>query len=253
MKHSARAIASAMVVMCLFTVISCTKNVEDKAAKHCDIIQMKAPSYFEASDSNTYVFEYNQHGDPVKITPSIIGTGRPYHVFRYDKKHRLSDYIGRYENVAFEFWHRYGYDNKNRIVKDTFYIFGFYDEGPTSDLAPGRRIFTYEYDVKNRIIKTSIEFVFNPSYNSVELHTYDNNGNLIRPGYTYDNKVNYHRTHPVWMFLDADYSENNAVLAVNYNDGGLPTFFNPPDYTETFLHYIPVTHIWYDCKGKKFD
>lgn len=248
-----RAVAPAIAVISLLLVISCKKDVEEKAARHCEIIQMKAPSYFGAPDSNTYVFQYNQKGDPVQITPAVIGTGRPYHVFRYDKKHRMRDYIGRYENAAFEFWHEYGYDNKDRIVKDTMYIFGIYEDGPTSDLAPGRRIFTYEYDAKNRIIKTITEYPFNPTYNSVELFSYDNNGNLIRPGYTYDNKVNYHRTHPIWMFLDADFSENNPVPAVNYNDGGLPAFFNPPDYQETFLHYIPVTHIWYDCKGKKFD
>ncbi len=41
--------------------------------------------------------------------------------------------------------------------------------------------------------------------------TYDHHGNLVVPGFTYDDKINIYQTNPVWQFYYNDYSRNNIT------------------------------------------
>jgi len=54
--------------------------------------------------------------------------------------------------------------------------------------------------------------------------TYDAKGNA--EGSTYDNKINYHQTNKVWMFIDDQYSVNNPFHIDEYDVHGLPVKFN---------------------------
>jgi len=67
---------------------------------------------------------------------------------------------------------------------------------------------------------------FSPGFSLVNSYSYNADGNLA--GHDYDDKINYHRTNRVWMFIDRDYSVNNPVIATyEYNDFGLPTRIVP--------------------------
>jgi hypothetical protein len=78
---------------------------------------------------------------------------------------------------------------------------------------------------------------------------YDGNGNLVTPGVVYDNKINFHRTNKIWMFLDRDYSINNPFAAETYNSNHLPVKL-VTDKTSDFLwiSYIAETTLTYSCK-----
>lgn len=217
-----------------------------KEYKPCEITKLVAYDPWSPA-ARVFIFEYNSKGDPVKITPSIIGTGTPKHEFRYDNKGRLTDYIGPYLNDAFEFWHEYGYDSKDRIVQDTLYIFGLYGEEPTNGYPPSHRIISYEYDSKDRISKSTTVWTYGyPT--DVAVFTYDDNGNLIRPGFVYDNKINPLRTNRIWMFISRDYSMNNPWAGASFNDNGLPTTLVVP-HTLAFLSSVYPHYIEYACKG----
>ena len=85
------------------------------------------------------------------------------------------------------------------------------------------RITNYEYDNQGRIIKEhGTHFLGNFRYS----YQYDANGNLTKPGVSYDDKVSIYRTIDIWMFLMRDYSKNNPVIAEECNDAGYPTFVN---------------------------
>lgn len=199
-------------------------------------------------NNDSAVFMYNALGDPVTITRGVAGTGSPNYFFRYDAQRRLKDYCGVYANGrTFEFWHRYAYDNYNHLVADTMYLFGLVgDNGPLPDPQappPYDQLYvgmtsTYQYDAQHRIIRATDSYGPPPSTlpQNVHRYIYGANGNLavIRTydPYTldsmdlnlsgYDNKVNLHRTHPVWQFLDRDFSLNNRENVTAYNAKGLP-------------------------------
>lgn len=74
-------------------------------------------------------------------------------------------------------------------------------------------------------------------------YEYDNRGNLVVYGATYDDKINYRRTDKVLMFIERDYSVNNIKPVGSYNQ-----------------HYLPVksagtapTHIFPDLQTDKLD
>ncbi|MGB8191039.1 MAG: hypothetical protein WCF67_03925 [Chitinophagaceae bacterium] len=253
---------TAVTAACLsaFLFASCKKTVQDvaaeekisapdpgKKAKLCNIeeIIVNDPSYANSSA----VFVYNQKGDPVTVTPFLVGTGRPRHEFRYDKKHRMTDYIGAYTNGFFEFWYKYTYDNHNKIIKDTQFVFGTYGAEPTNSFYV--RVTDYTYDSEDRIIQTNTTqlqpdvIVFSSNY------SYDANGNRV--GDTYDNRIHFRRTNPIWMFIDRNYSVNNPVAPTSYNSIGLPTSYNQSQGSgPSFLLGTIQMHqstIIYDCKG----
>lgn len=187
----------------------------------CTIKSISYTGMFGEEDS--LVFTYNAVGNPVSITRRIAGSGMPNYAFKYDKKGRLTDFYAPYEaRTAAEYWHKYFYDNKGRITIDSFYtLCDIKDDSLVSHHSGSR--YVLQYDVQNRIILDSLE---PPGiYYSTALHyTYDANGN--REGRTYDQKVHFRRTNKIWMFIDRDYSMNNAFTADAYNLYGLPTTFD---------------------------
>jgi len=249
-----------MLIVWLFA--SCSKDVsvgvqeelpskprEDKAIKHCQISKVIDYNPF-LSSPRIFTFEYNQKGDPVKITPTLVSTGSPKHEFRYDKKGRLTDYIGPYNNGAFEFWHVYGYDQNGRIVTDSTYIFGDYSgDAPTHDFLSLRRYVTYEYDAQDRISKATTVYPFAPFPVQVQEYNYGADGNRIMPGVVYDNNINPLRTNTIWMFLNRDYSMNNSWNASGFTGEGLPTSINVPHSHQFIAGSLYPQVIEYNCKG----
>jgi len=261
----------------LFSMLSCYKvDFEDyfhpdKTPKYCSI--KKILSYNEYNiDTLVWTFNYNQWGDPHTVRLSNVSTGRPEFQFFYDHHHRLTDFLGSYEgNRSFEFWHKYVYEGK-KIVRDTVFIFGLIINGkPVVDPMSLHltQVHSLEYDNYDRVIKNTIVY---PYYSNVpvkvEEFTYTASGNLGRYKLTipefsytqtdttytnYDNKVNLHRTHKIWMFIDRNYSMNNPAPAISYNKYGLPNAFRSSallaDYD--FIHVernIADSDIQYDCK-----
>jgi hypothetical protein len=236
------------ISMGVMALAGCNKLLdyfEDNPTAEYSICKIKKLTYFTPFDTTTATFVYNSYGDPVSITPSSIGTGRPQHLFRYNSKRQLTDVIRAYDNGYFETWARYVYDNQGRVIRDTGYAFGQIIDPPSSGLELGRFLTIYEYDSRNRITRTVNTSVDHPgSYPTIiSTYAYDGNGNLVIPGATYDNKINLHRTHRFWMFLDRDYSVNNLVSAGPYNGYGLPEKF-----AGSFLsQYGEVVKVKYEC------
>ena len=162
---------------------------------------------------------YNKWDDPVSIIPTHVNTGNPNWYFYYDNKHRLTEILKPYNNGAYESWTRFYYDNKGRISMDTTYVFGVVGN-PWGNATLGPYVTEYQYDTKGRLVVSDTRYPENPQH-FIRTSTYDSNGNKVT-GDTYDNKLNFHRTHKLWMFLDQDYSVNNALPVVGYNDKGLP-------------------------------
>ncbi len=168
---------------------------------------------------NTVEFTYNKWGDPVSIIPTYVGTGNPKWFFYYDNKHRLTELIKPYNNGGYESWTRFYYDNNGRISMDTTYVFGVVGN-PWGNATLGPYITEYQYDAKGRVVVADTRYPETPQH-FIRTSSYDLNGNKIGED-TYDNKINFRRTHKLWMFLDLDYSVNNALPVEGYNDKGLP-------------------------------
>jgi len=217
-----------MVGTTLTLLASCNKLLDylkDHPDGTTDLCRIQKMRYYVFNDSTDIDFTYNAWGDPVSaIRQKSIGT--PDALFRYDAQHRLTDYIEAYKNGSFESWHRYVYDNNNRIIRDTTYIFGaITDEPPQPDEVFDIAIVYYDYDNMNRITHTRQQwYSFPDPADALNLYyQYDANGNLmLSGGAVYDNRVSVPRASRIWMFIDRDYSVNNA-FASQYNDNGLPT------------------------------
>ncbi|MEO6314610.1 MAG: hypothetical protein ABIU63_17600 [Chitinophagaceae bacterium] len=224
----------------------------------------KPPKDFDPRDGNNVYtgcrvksidglpFAYNQNNDPVSLVRNgQAGTGNPSFYFKYDKKGRLVEYISLFSETDYGFRHRYGYNgNQNRITTDTMYFMGG-TEFP--DLWASRSIYYPTYDNLNRVVKDSVVTTGYPGTNTgytIASYPYNEEGNLAN-GYSFDNKMNPHRTNKVWMFIDRNYSVNNPVAAVRYNTVGLPlSYANKSAATLVFNFntYVGATNIDYDCK-----
>lgn len=249
------------------------RNYPDGLLNRCRVEKL---IIYGTIETDTLTFQYNQWDNPVYAERSST-TDFLYlnYVFKYDSRNRLTDFIGIYnaldefDGINYEFWHRYAYDNKDRIIADTSYIPGF-DETPSP--GPGQ-VSQYtdsiEYDAKNRIVKAvSRDLLFGTVTTHYEYYHYNSNDNLessVRttsiagnpaPPYydttrytSYDNKVNPRRTNKLWMYIDKNYSLNNPVTAQEYNNVGLPLRFNLhyPDYMNILIG-LSAGEIEYQCK-----
>jgi hypothetical protein len=180
-------------------------------------------------------FSYNAFGQPVSVLfKRDCWTGSPSssYLFRYDAQNRLSDYIAACGDFYDE-WHVFKYNNKGLIVQDSGYYWGEMNgqhpsESDYEDLA---RSIEYTYDSKDRITRAITYFFIQDEngipqpYFDTSNYVYNSDGNLNRPGATYDNKINICRTNKIWMFLHRDYSRNNYIPAFSYNEKGLPLAF----------------------------
>lgn len=174
--------------------------------------------------TSSVVFKYDNHDNP---TSAIFSpdNGFPIRIFRYDHNHRLTDYISlRSDSVFYDLWHRYKYNAKGLIVQDSVYRDGSFSEDP-NPVGHDNQAILYTYDSHDRMTVAA-------TYYRGTIHQdtwqYDQNGNRIRSGITYDNKVNPSQTNKIWMFLNHEYSVNNPIPATSYNQHGLPLGFNHP-------------------------
>lgn len=244
---------AALAVVIVFCVLffSCSKlgdflhDHPDADIRHCSIQKFYTTSDIHPGPREA-VFAYNKWGDPVSITVNNPGTGNPNRLFVYDKWRRLTDYIGAYTNGSNEFWQRLVYDAQGTVIRDTVFIFG----DPVDYDHANSYVNSYEYDDHKRIIKVTKRFALGSTYPTEIFHyTYDGNGNLVNPGDVYDNEINFHRTHKIWMFLDRDYSVNNPFTADTYNSNHLPTKLVANKLREFLrIGYSQETTWTYACK-----
>lgn len=232
MKTSIVAPYSILFMMLYLLFSGCKKNEYPHGPARCQIYKVKY--YREFFDMDSAVFTYNRHGDPVAITRGVPTTGAPDALFWYNKRGRLTDYIGIYrDGDSYEFRHRYAYDHKDRIVTDTMYVSGFL----SGYLGSISNITKYQYDTQNRIIRMDYTIPHHPGSGHSYLYTYNQQGNIERitdaNGYihatpVYDDKINMNNLHPLWQFLARDYSRNNPFGPTGltgqtvYNQYGLP-------------------------------
>lgn len=171
----------------------------------------------------TMSFEYNSLGNPVHITSVPVSTGYPNRKFVYDQKNRLIQYHGYYDDSTnFEYRISFYYNKQNRVSHDTGYFLGGIKPDGTI-YGASKRATQYEYDQYGRISRTiAKELLYEDDIPSIRNYEYDTKGNLRMNGIVYDNKTSIQRTHPIWMFLDRNYSVNNGFTATVYNNKGLP-------------------------------
>ena len=189
-------------------------------------------------------FYYTPGGLPLSVQyiQSDFNSESNVHQFQYDRYNKLIGY--QIVNGIYAFTrHSYGYSG-NRITLDTLY----------SDLGEQfLQVSTLHYDSEGRIIKEDIEVLernFAPvSELSTKEYAYDSRGNLVSPLATsYDNKVSYLRTEPLWMFIHRNYSLNNPQGVTQYNNKDLPLGFS--DNVFGFLGFEEPFEIEYICSER---
>ena len=208
---------------------------------------------------------YNTAGNPVEMANSNTSALNPFnYYFRYDKQNRLSDYFltlaGPGEIGAFE-WDHYTYPRPGIVVDSNFELAGT-STGPAPDTSVFREIIqTYQLDALGRIINTYAGTGVNGQL--IGTVQYDDRGDLIRPGVTYDDKINPYQTNPVWMFITQDYSLHNPSrtsfgntpeVIEEYNPDGLPAVLTVAEFQSegnNFLNEFTyfTLQIVYACDG----
>ncbi|WP_341835635.1 hypothetical protein WJU16_22675 [Chitinophaga pollutisoli] len=149
---------------------------------------------------------------------------------------------------------------------DTTYEFGEVGPDNTPQPSPGRpylgvrNISTYAYDHFNRIIRSTDTYGRDTVF-VTRLFKYNVAGNLVSVeeqsggasttiNYSYDDKLNFHLLHPIWQFLDRDYSINNRFPVIAYNSYGLPVSIKIASHGYAYFATTPFTYadIEYSCK-----
>ena len=231
----------------LFFAVSCEKLIEyiPGKPKNCRIKKMHFHDY-----SLDYLgdFYYNKWGNPDSVIFGFVATGSPNMYFKYNNKKQLTQAKFSYLNGSNEGLHRFGYTN-GVITTDTTYNWPSNEE-PVPLNYHSKTLSYFEYDDFGRIIKRTIHYL-SPSYPPSEwTYSYDENGNLVTPvPVQYDNYTNFLVLHPVWQFLEANYSRNNPLPAISYNNFRLPLKFEPGIAGGGVRFFgRGVTEIEYDCK-----
>jgi YD repeat-containing protein len=260
-----------LTFVAILLLSSCHKDDQhpNNPPSSCQILQIKntdASGNISEFPNFTADFSYNAHGNPIRIVHADPKVAMPNYLFRYDQKNRVTDVIGYYESSdygqPFEMWYRLKYDAKNRVIKDSAYYTGRIGDNPYNyDTRPGTPSEgIYTYDTQNRMVKSFQEGHWESRY------VYTSQGNLDSvierstiyfPGVIstfhfvgYDNKVNFRRTHPIWQFLDRDYSMNNHYNTTASNKYNLPNHLVMIDraYHNEFLKfYLSTLDIKYSC------
>lgn len=233
----------------LITLIpSCKKHVDCKDIEDLRLCSIKKVIRIGTFENDTATFYYNALGNPVKVLVTNVATGNPNYQFKYDASNRLSEFIGVYENGFTENWVKYTYGAGGRVTVDTTFTFGAYNGGTAPTGYWGHRINKYTYDALGRISRIDTEQILPSPAVSSTTYNYDGDGNLIKPATVYDDKINFHRTHSIWQFIDKDYSKNNPLTAVSYNPYLPLSFRSSFAYTHNFLH-LPINQsdFIYNC------
>lgn len=206
------------------------------------------------------LFSYNSAGNPHSLNYS--GQFHSwYYRFYYDKKNRLTQYRRFLQmesgGLAYHEIHRYGYDNNDMIIVDSVFFLRTdvktYDPSESIN-APGDPydIINLTYDGQGRIVKESIRRFYDTKPYRNPTYTYDNRGNLAVRGWKssgYDNKVSIFRAHPLFQFINRNYSRNNALPQLNYNSKGFPLVINElnDSFFDAYQSYGSLKLI-YDCQ-----
>ncbi len=224
-----------------------------------DICQVTKVTYNNFGLPDSAVFTYNKKGNPVSIRRGQTSTGSPDLLFWYDKRNRLTDFIGIYsDGDIYEFRHKYTFDYKDRIVTDTQYVFGSLSNLPGSHPASLANIANYQYDAQDRIIRMDLEWPDYPGSAITNYFHYNQQGNIEKitdaTGQViftpvYDDKINMNNLHPIWQFLSRDYSRNNPFTALTYDPRGLPLTIDFSSKTNSFFAGIYFTYmdLEYNC------
>jgi hypothetical protein len=254
--HSVILLAS---VFSLTMFQSCKKHMdckEEEEPKDCAISKV---IILRNLYNDTATFLYNAMGNPTAINVTNVATGNPNYVFKYDAMNRLSQFIGVYENGFTENWVMYTYGPDNRVVVDTTYTFAAYNGGTHPTGYWGLRISHYTYDAMGRITRVDTDALLPaPAYSYTTHYNYDAEGNLIRPGVVYDDKMNFRLTNEIWQLVDKNYSQNNPLPAVSYNPDLPLSFRSGFAFTHNFLSFpINQSDFIYNCtssspKGFKY-
>lgn len=229
----------------------------DVISKLCKVKRVTYPNWDYVSQLITNEFKYDKWGDPDSIVSNFSNTGHPYlHLFHYDNKHRLIEYISLYDNGYYDTWSRFYYDKKGNVSYDSTYLMGWYGEGNPVPPSPfENQLWTrtnYTYDSLNRMITADYHWSTGDNHFLFQF-VYDNNGNLISGlgSYgPYDDKVNVNRTNKIWQFLSRNYSVNSTdigLTSTDYNEFGLPSAIQPYTFLR-FASAVNVVNVEYDCK-----
>ncbi|MEO6314351.1 MAG: hypothetical protein ABIU63_14070 [Chitinophagaceae bacterium] len=246
------------ILLCLAvlaTISSCKKVAEEIVKDPCsDIKFCNVQSYTFAGigssyPANTAIFTYDALGNPLTVTNTTVSTGYPNLVFKYNAAHKLTEFYRPYTNGLFETWSKYIYDGSGRIVFDTTFALGTVTPAGPTDYY-GARLTTYTYDGTCRVIKTSSVEIGGDGVPFVQEYSYNASGNLVRPGVTYDSKVNIHRTNKIFMFVDRDYSMNNPFTAATYNGYNLPSTISSPGVVNPAIYFLlrPIDNSSFEYK-----
>ncbi|QEC45008.1 hypothetical protein [Pseudobacter ginsenosidimutans] len=247
MQHVFRSAATFLAIGVAFLSVSCNKKAEvqklagDAAAnywpdqRYCNIDSIKI-----TNENRWYKFSYNSFGNPVSIITNNTSTGNPNWFFYYDANRRMNKYIRMYDNQGdyFETFKKFVYGPGNRVTYDSSWVFGIVVNGePTNYVAS--QVTTYYYDSLGRISRTWTAFIEFPGEGFEKTYNYDANGNLIKPGITYDNRNNIHNTNNWWRLIDKDYSKNNPYRASSYIGYLLPRdFFS--DLNTNYRYFLDI-------------
>lgn len=216
----------------LFSIIllsSCQKLMDFFPTQSPAGYRIKSITYgTNSGGTSTATFYYNKWNNPDSVIFTNVGTGQPNFLFFYNKKKEIREIKESYRNGNYEMWHRLGLNNKGQIIVDTIYVFGNLNEDPEPANFYYKRIERLEYDSYGRIIKITSESVVPVYPSSTNTFTYGTDGNLIVPFSmpVYDNYRNPMTLHPLWQFIEKNYSLNNPMAAVSYNSYRLPLQFN---------------------------
>lgn len=234
-----------LLLSSVFLISSCYKLQDylhgqgDDDFKTCNI---KKISSIDENYTITWDFTYNKAGSPTSVITNSVGTSNPNRYFFYDKYNRLVQLVSPYVNGYYEQWNKYGYNNKGQIAVDTSYNFGKLSGDiplPSAYLT----IIFFSYDAKGRIVHAKEDHYSGDVYivTSERDYQYDASGNLLN-GMVYDNKLNVGRTNAIWMFLNRNYSVNNAFIATAYNKYGLPVQCPRTDIVSTHSQNVKIEY-----------
>lgn len=229
---------------------------------------------------DTTTFEYDNKGNPLAVRHSIVNnyleseTRLINSYFRYYPDGRLAIFLQEAHEPIVDgkkiysalFWHKYSYEGN--IVTDSAFQYGY---GPLEiGFSPEFQtslpwVSKHELDSYGRIVKTHL--YYSEDYVSTTwIYEYDANGNLARtypyspdaplpPQINYSlTKHNIRQTHKTWMFIDANYSVNDAIgETVSYNNKKLPSAFEIMPSVIIFPHslnreYFTNVKVTYKCK-----
>jgi hypothetical protein len=213
--------------ICLTLIVllfdGCRKFDFHDAAKRCKIME-----------TDFRIITYDEWGNPTQAVfkEDPDATGNPTFHFQYNNKHQLIGYSGFNE-------HHLTLNANGQAVRDTMIMnYGGQDDRYARQIS---------YDLYGRIVRITSEHYHSgmeeltpPFQRDTSYFVYDRRGNKIVKGidqqgneftFPYDFKTSIYRTHPVFMFVNNDYSRNNMLFSdvqYQYNDAGLPINFRGP-------------------------